>query len=193
MQAIGIGTSIPEATSIDKPHQYQRNAVQRNRSFFPQNPAMPAEFNSFGIRFLYPDNWALVDREDDEGDRGATMDLPGGGFVALELTEAAKAEQVIERVVNAITNEYETVEREDLTLEVLPADAPVTDLRFYYLDLLIVSRLIALPMDRGCSDPSVLVIQFQAESRDFDKNEPVFAAILKQIVDFNAAARSDAN
>lgn len=153
---------------------------------------MPAEFHSFGIRFLYPDNWTLVDREDDEGDRGATMDLPGGGFVSLELTEAAKAEQVIERVIDAITNDYETVERDDLTLDVLPVDTPVTDLRFYYLDLLIVSRLVALPVDRGSVNPSVLVIQLQAESRDFDKNEPVFAAILKQIVDSDAAARTDA-
>ncbi len=152
---------------------------------------MPAEFHSFGIRFLYPDNWTLVDREDDEGDRGATMDLPGGGFISLELTDAANAEQVIERVVDAITNEYDTVEREDLNLDVLPADTPVTDLRFYYLDLLIVSRLVALPIDRGSSEPSVLVIQLQAESRDFDKNEPVLAAILKQIVDCNAAVRTD--
>lgn len=163
-------------------------------AFFQTSPiVMPAEFNSFGIRFLYPENWTLVDREEGEGDQGVTLDLPGGGFVSLEVTQAGPAEPVIERVVAAITNDYESVEREDLSLDVLPAGTPVIDLRFYYLDLLIVSRLVVLTVDRGGDEAAMLVIQLQAESRDFDKNVPVFAAILKQIVDAGAAAGSPAD
>ena len=144
---------------------------------------MPAEFNSFGIRFLYPENWTLVDREEGEGNGGATLDLPGGGFVSLEMTHGGEVDQVIERVVTAIANDYDAIERENLTLEVLPAGAPVTDLRFYFLDLLIVSRVVVLPVRPEGDEDALLVLQLQAESRDFDKNEPVFAAILKQIVD----------
>jgi hypothetical protein len=50
------------------------------------------------------------------------------------------------------------------------------DFRFYYLDLLITSRLVIV-----ATDEATLVVQMQAESRDFDANEMVFAAILKQI------------
>lgn len=154
---------------------------------------MPAEFNSFGIRFLYPENWTIVDREEGESDEGVTLDLPSGGFVSMELTAADQTEHVVERVVKAIANDYDTVEREDFSLDLLPAGTPVTDLRFYYLDLLIISRIVVLPIKRDAPGPlmpgpSVLVMQLQAESRDFDKNEPVFAAILKQIVDANTAS-----
>lgn len=144
---------------------------------------MPAQFDSFGVRFLYPDNWTVAEREETEGDQGTTFDLPSGGFVSLERTRASEVEELIDRIVKTIAADYEELEREDLTLDVLPENTPVTDLRFYYLDLLIVSRLVVLAMQAAGEDQQVLVVQMQAESRDFDKNEPVFAAILKQIID----------
>ena len=144
---------------------------------------MPAQFDSFGVRFLYPDNWKVVDRAEDEGDRGATLDLPSGGFVTIERTNVDRVEELIDGIVNTIAADYEDVEREEVTLQVLPENTPVTDLRFYYLDLLIVSRLVVLNSIGDEEDANALVIQIQAESRDFDKNEPVFAAILKQIVE----------
>lgn len=144
---------------------------------------MPAQFDSFGIRFLYPDNWTVADRGDEEGDHGSTLDLPSGGFFSLELTLADEVGGLIDRIAGTIAADYEDLEREDVVLELLPEGSAVTDLRFYYLDLLIISRIVVLtPQVHGAGD-DMLVVQMQAESRDFDKNEPVFAAILKQIVD----------
>ncbi len=142
---------------------------------------MPAQFDSFGVRFLYPDNWTVADRAEEEGDQGATLDFPGGGFFSIERTKADEVPGLIEQIVVAIAADYEDLEREDVALDVLPADTPVTDLRFYYLDLLIVSRIVILRPDGDPAGEDVLMVQMQAESRDFDKNEPVFAAILKQI------------
>ena len=145
---------------------------------------MPIQFDNFGVRFLYPDNWKLVPRDDEEGEQGATLEFPGGGFVSIEAVQSERVEELVERVVQAICADYEEVEREDLSLDVVPAGTPVTDLRFYYLDLLIVSRIVILQMaDHVSSGARALLLQFQAESRDFDKNEQVFAAVLKQIVD----------
>ena len=144
---------------------------------------MPAQFDSFGVRFLYPDNWTVADRAEEEGDQGSTLDLPTGGFFSLELTLADEVQGLIDRIAGTIAADYEDLEREDVVLELLPEGTAVTDLRFYYLDLLIISRIVVLaPRDHGGGD-DMLVVQMQAESRDFDKNEPVFAAILKQIVD----------
>lgn len=176
--------AILKATIIDKDDKYQRNAVRCNRGFFnPSRIFMPAEFNSFGIRFLYPENWTLLERDEEESDQGATLDLPGGGFFALEMTHSGDVQAVTDRVVDAIANDYDAIERENLTLDVLPEGTPVTDLRFYYLDLLIVSRVVVLSLKSAIDEEALLVLQLQAESRDFDKNEAVFAAILKQIVD----------
>jgi hypothetical protein len=70
------------------------------------------------------------------------------------------------------------VEAEQLQLNAvdLPGVQLAVDYRFYYLDLLIISRLMF-------SEISGLTyaIQFQSESRDFEKNELVINAILKQI------------
>ncbi|MEM0924675.1 MAG: hypothetical protein AAGJ83_01425 [Planctomycetota bacterium] len=143
---------------------------------------MPARFDSFGIQFLYPDNWKTVDREESEGDDGVTFDLPGGGFLSVELTDHASESELIDGIVAAISEEYEELEREISALDVLPDGVNATDLRFYYLDLLIVSRIVVLRHSAIPAD-SLLVVQMQAESRDFDKNEAVFSAVLKQIVD----------
>jgi hypothetical protein len=144
---------------------------------------MPAQFDSFGVRFLYPDNWTIADRAEEDGDQGTTLDLPSGGFVSVDLIAADQVEELIEGIVSTIAADYEDLERDEATLEVLPENTPVIDLRFYYLDLLIVSRLVVLNPAGDEADADALVIQIQAESRDFDKNEPVFDAILKQIVE----------
>ena len=140
---------------------------------------MPAEFNSFGLRFLYPDNWTVAEREADDGEQGMTLDMPGGGFFSVETVVTSEPEATIDEMVAAMANDYEDLERESVTLQLLP-DTPATDLRFYYLDLLIVSRIVVF--GRG-EDRDAFVIQMQAESREFDKNAAVFEAILKQIVE----------
>ncbi|MEO1528616.1 MAG: hypothetical protein AAFX06_24615 [Planctomycetota bacterium] len=140
---------------------------------------MPAQFDSFGLRFLYPDNWTVAQREEAEGDEGITLELSEGGFFSVETTVTSEPDTLIDELAAAITSDYEDPERESITLEMLP-DSPAADLRFYYLDLLIVSRIVVY--QRG-EDRDSLVIQLQAESREFDKNQPVFDAILKQIVE----------
>ena len=138
---------------------------------------MPATFESFGIRFLYPDNWSIAQRSADESDEGLTLELPSGGFVSIEIEDEGCSEQdVIDRVAQAIREEYNEIEIEEMNLADSSEDERCVDMRFYYLDLLIVSRLVLLQ-----AKADLLIIQFQAESRDFDANEPVFNAILKQI------------
>ncbi len=138
---------------------------------------VPATFESFGIKFLYPDNWSAAARSEDEGDTGVTLEMPSGGFFSIELEDEGLSEdEVIERVRVAIAEEFDEVEVEEVTLEAAGDRERCVEMRFYYLDLLVVSRLVLL--NKG---GETLVVQMQAESRDFDANEPVFAAILQQL------------
>ena len=138
---------------------------------------MPASFESFGVKFLYPDNWKPVDRAEDEGGDGVTLELPSGGFFTVEKErEGQIAEEIIEDIAGSISDDYDEVEREDIQLDGASPEERAVDFRFYYLDLLIVSRLIVVNV-QGIT----VVIQIQAEDRNFDENELVFAAILKQI------------
>ena len=138
---------------------------------------MPATFESFGIKFLYPDNWKEVERPEDEAGDGVTLELPTGGFFSLETDhEDQEIEEIIEDVADSIAEDYEEIEREVVSLEASGSNERAIDFRFYYLDLLIVSRLVILT-----AGGRTLILQMQAESRDFDKNKLVFSAILKQI------------
>ncbi|MCG8650768.1 MAG: hypothetical protein MI861_13100 [Pirellulales bacterium] len=138
---------------------------------------MPATFDAFGIRFLYPDNWSIADREEDEGTDGVTLELPTGGFFSVERDQQGMLdEELIEEVSNTIEEDYTEVEREEIVLEGASQGERAIDFRFYYLDLLIISRLVLITIDGAR-----YLVQFQAESRDFDANERVLAAILQQL------------
>lgn len=138
---------------------------------------MPTTFDSFGIKFLYPDNWTIADRNDEDGTDGVTLEMPSGGFFAVERERQGQlVEELIEEVAESLEEDYGDVEREEIELADSQIGERAVEFRFYYLDLLIISRLAVI--DR---QGETFVIQMQAESRDFDTNDLVFAALLKQI------------
>lgn len=138
---------------------------------------MPQTYRGCGVQFLYPDNWSLL--EQDEPIATVTIESPQGAFFSVSrYVGADDPQQVIDQAVAAMQGEYEP-------LEVLPwEDASGfvaekgAELSFYYLDLLIFSRIVAIK-DRQ----DVLLIQIQGENRDFDQQEPVFQAMLKTLRD----------
>ncbi len=138
---------------------------------------MPATFEDFGIRFLYPDNWEVAGRSMDNAVQGVTFELPGGGFLSVEQADKTISEdEILDEVARAVAKEYDEVERESIELKDAGPEERAIELRFYYLDLFIQSRIVLM----NAGDQRLLV-QIQAENRDFDKNEPVFDAILTQL------------
>ena len=146
---------------------------------------MPLTFDDFGIRFLYPDNWLVQSRESDDDSDSVTLEMPNGGFFSVTRHHASPAiEDVLDNIAAAMRAEYPEIEIEQV-------DSPGSDdpsgrdtqsaaieLRFYYLDLLIVARITAMMLSGH-----TVVVQVQAESRDFDTGEPVYNAMLKSIRD----------
>jgi len=152
---------------------------------------MPSTFEGFGLKLLYPDNWNLVERAEDEGDQGVTFDLPSGGFVSLETLPITREDEVIlSEIDTMIREQYEDVERENVELPGAGDDERAMDLRFYYLDLVILARVVLLDAPSSTRDQMPIagriMAQIQAEIRDFEANEMVFAALLKQIRDVDA-------
>ena len=137
---------------------------------------MPATFESFGVKFLYPENWTLLERDQGEGETGMTLELPSGGFFSIERVDpSSDPESLIDSVADALRAEYDEIERESIELAG-GGDHTAADIRFYYLDLVVVSRVIVLNSESG-----PLLVQFQAEIRDFEQNEKVVEAILLQV------------
>lgn len=141
---------------------------------------MPATFSEMGLNFLYPENWKLQKAEDasEEGE-GVILELPSGGFLSIErVASDENIASIIDQLTAAFQEEYGEIETEDLAAdsESLPGVKSAVDFRFYYLDLLIVSRFMLIQV----SDVA-FALQFQAENRDFEENELVVSAVLKQI------------
>lgn len=153
---------------------------------------MPASFDSIGLKFLYPDNWVEVARDADAAE-GVTLELPGGGFFSVEkVHDRRPAELILDELVDAVEQAYQDAEHEPIPLDpaIVPPhqhDARAAEIRFYFLDLLIVSRLILITR-HGAR----YAVQAQAESRDFDRNLPVFDAVLKQVCDDTPADENGA-
>lgn len=134
---------------------------------------MPAIYENFGIRFLYPENWSITDVEDDEWPRTVTVQSRETAFWSLHVYPPRHdAQAVVDELVAAIESEFHDV-------EVLPAeetfgdiDTRGVDLAFFYLDLLVEAKIRVLRTPSG-----TLIWLYQAESREFEAMEPVFQAM----------------
>jgi hypothetical protein len=134
---------------------------------------MPAVYENFGIRFLYPENWSITDEEDDGWPCTVTVQSKETSFWSLHVYPPHHdLKPVVRELVAAIESEFGEV-------EVLPAKETFgetatsgVDLAFFYLDLLVEAKIRCLRTPSG-----TLVWLYQAESREFEKMEPVFQAM----------------
>ena len=83
---------------------------------------MTAEFNELGLRFLYPENWKLVREDQRGGPRSISVHSPQGAFWAVTVDQWP-ADDLVDRVVELIRQEYEDVEVEPIERSVGPTDA----------------------------------------------------------------------
>jgi len=140
---------------------------------------MPAIFDDFGVRFMYPDNWELAERTAGEESVGVTIESPDGTFFAFNrYANQSSPASLMDQVEQAMRAEYEELEVTQTDSSDREPGELARDLQFYYLDLLIISRMIVIP-----DGPDLLLLQMQSENRDFEKNERVFAAMLKTLRD----------
>ena len=144
---------------------------------------MPAVYEHFGVRFLYPENWSVLDEETDEWPRTVTLQSEQTGFWTLQAFPPGQdAKQAVLAIIDTIREAYPD-------LEVLPAKETVgdtetkgVDIAFFYLDLLVEARI------RTVKTPSGLLLwHYQAESREFDSVEPVFRAISTSLMQSHVA------
>ncbi|QEG42865.1 hypothetical protein [Roseimaritima ulvae] len=140
---------------------------------------MPATFDDFGVRFMYPDNWEVAERTASDDSVGVTIESPDGTFFSFNrYPDLASAAELMADVEAAMRSEYDELEVHVPQCDDAGEGELIRDLQFYYLDLLIVSRNLIIP-----DGNDLLLIQMQSENRDFEKNELVFAAMLKTLRD----------
>ncbi len=148
---------------------------------------MPAVFENYGLKFVYPENWKLFE-EGENWPKEVSLESPSGALWTLHLYEPAKdPKQLIQGAMEAIQEEYEQVEAEFVQEPIGPAVAEGCNLTFFYLDLLVVCQVRSFTW----GDRTLLMIS-QAEDRDFQELDPVFQAMLVSLLPSLGEADSEA-
>jgi hypothetical protein len=134
---------------------------------------MPAVYQKLGVRLLYPENWSITDEETYDWPRTVTLQSPETSFWTLHVFPAQHNPQAgIDEVVGAIRQVYEDLEVLRAEETYGDTDTDGVDIAFFYLDLLVEAKI------RTLRTPSAMLVwHYQAESREFDRMEPVFQAI----------------
>lgn len=147
--------------------------------------AVPAVYEHRGIRFLYPENWSLVDEEYEDWPHSVTVQSPQTGFWSLHVyPPGQELKPLVKEVVESIQSSFP-----DQELEVLPVTDEVgetttkgVDVTFFYLDLLVEARV------RTLKTPSATLIwHYQAESRELEAMDQVFLAITTSLLQTQVA------
>jgi hypothetical protein len=143
---------------------------------------MPAIFDKFGVRLMYPDNWQLIDLDAEGMPYSFTLQSQETAYWTLYIYPPGhEVRPKVKEIIEILEAEYREVEV--LPTEEVLGDAKTkgVDLAFFYLDLLVEAKI------RTLRTPSATLIwHYQAESREFEEREPVFQAIavsmLQQLV-----------
>lgn len=136
-------------------------------------------YQGIGVRCMYPENWNLIEDTEDGETTGFTLESPTSAFMTVsEYPWNVSPRSAVESSAAAMTAEYEEVEQLEFEPQLsyrgqVLQDCRGIDLQFYYLDLLVTSRVIAFTVER-----KTYLIQIQAEDRDFTTLEQVFQAMI---------------
>ena len=139
---------------------------------------MPARFDKMGIAFQYPENWTLDEADALAGHRSVTVYSPGGAFWSVAAhPQSADLRRLALAAVDAMRNEYEDLESEEVCEALAGSEIVGFDLNFFYLDLTNTAQIRCIRTDR-----CVYSIFCQAEDREFSGIEAVFRAITTSLL-----------
>ena len=139
---------------------------------------MTASYDRSGIRFVYPENWTIVDEQLDGFPKTVSVQAPSGAFWSLDIHPfGVRGEDILQQMVTAIKDEYDDVEQESVNSIIEGFDACGIDLYFTCLDFVVKAHLRSFK-----SGQATYVTHYQAEDREFDRFEPVFRAITHSLL-----------
>ncbi|MCA9172127.1 MAG: hypothetical protein KDB23_30885, partial [Planctomycetales bacterium] len=105
---------------------------------------MAAEFNRLGFQFLYPENWTVDVEETTGWPRSVALHSPNGAMWSAT-ADASDVETLRDRIVNAVSAEYEQVEQSPVTRMVGDLELEGIELNFYCLDFLVIAQILSCP------------------------------------------------
>ena len=135
---------------------------------------MTAVYDKLGLKFLYPENWKLMDDSDSEIPHVITLETPDGSCTwAVHVYPAEfDRDEVLKETISTLQETYEDLEVSPAQVEFGTVTGNGVETMFYCLDFLIRAQLQIVEM----SD-HLLLFWAQAEDREFGKHDLVFKAM----------------
>lgn len=135
---------------------------------------MTAVYDKLGLKFLYPENWRLIDESDSEAPHVITLETPDGSctWAVHVYPHQTDCDAVLKEVLASLQETYEDLEVAPSTVEFGDVEGTGVEALFYCLDFLIRAELQIVE-----TAEHVLLFWAQAEDRVFDEQNMVFKAI----------------
>lgn len=134
---------------------------------------MTADYNRHGIQFLYPENWTLADEQLDGVPRSVTVQSPSSAFWSVDIHPfAVDQDAILAQTLEAMRDEYEEVEVVEAHEQICGESAQGLDLMFWCLDFAVACQIRIFSHGHA-----TFVLTYQAEDREFEQLQAVFAAI----------------
>lgn len=166
----GLETQVKMGNPIVTPARIQKISITPNQ----QKAAMASIYQGMDLELPYPENWKLMEEREGEWTSGVTFETPGAAFLTIQRqSNEVKADEVLQTACDAMFEEYDEVEQEDLDFDVGEDESFGCDLHFYYLDLLICCRLLAFTIGNYS-----YLVQLQAEDKEFQQLRLVLQGML---------------
>jgi len=137
-------------------------------------------YDNIGLRFRYPENWTIGEESASEFPLSVSLETPNGGFWTAQVFDSGDPHEMTMEILKTMREVYKQVEADSTLEQIEPHELSGFDLHFYCLDLLVSASIRALTLP-GIAKRS-LVVMYQAEDREFDRLQPVFFAMLTDLL-----------
>jgi len=139
---------------------------------------MSAVYDKMGIRFEYPTNWALDERDAVEGNDAVSVHSPSGAFWSVVVHSPSQPlGELLDAAVSAMREEYDELDAEPMVVNLDDRVLEGFELNFFCLELTNTAVILAARLPQA-----TLLIFYQADDREFAEAAPVFQAITRSLV-----------
>jgi hypothetical protein len=139
---------------------------------------MTAVFDRHGLNFQYPENWELQESYAPDAALEIYLVAPSGAFWSvLAWPVGTDPDSLMQGVLDSLQEQYDGFESHAAEEEVAGNTLTGFDSHFFCLDLLVTNRMRTVRTGNH-----QLLVMSQAESREFEQQQLVFAAITTSLL-----------
>jgi hypothetical protein len=135
-------------------------------------------YRKHGLSILFPENWQLSDSPEWELPFEIGLESPDGALITIMVCDGSLDQgQLLKDYLAGLAEQYEDIEMTPAESELVGFNGRGVDALFYCLDFLVAAQVRIYS-----TGEYYFAVLCQAESREFDKFQMVFDAIITSLL-----------